>query len=92
MGLNIYKWLYTNLTPWIKRPWTFAIRDLWHRCEFVWIILLKATCVCLGHNFDWLTVLVVMCIFNIGFIFGHLFWGRKYIPLQGTEDEGDWDE
>lgn len=77
---NPYKW---GLWKWIGgRPWTFIIRDLWHRFEIVWIIGLVAVGVALGHNFDWIEVLKIMGIFTVGYIAGHLFWGKPYIPDQ----------
>ena len=87
--MNLYKELWSRIGG---RPWTYIIRDLWHKAEFVWIIILVAIGVTLGHHFDWITILEIMGVFTLGFIFGHLFWGRKYVPLQGTnsEDEGEW--
>ena len=75
-----YKKLW-SLTP-IGRPFTFWLRDLWHKFEIVWIIGLIAIGVWMGHNFEWLEVLKIMGIFTIGYIAGHLFWGRTYIPNQ----------
>ena len=77
--MNPYKMLWSHTTG---RPFTYMIRDLWHKAEFVWIIGLVAVGVWMGHNFDWIEVLKIMGIFTIGFIFGHFFWGRKYIPNQ----------
>jgi len=78
--MNFYKWIWSK-TP-INRPFTFWLRDLWHKGEFVWIITLVAVGVALGHNLDWIQVLIVMGIFTLGFTFGHLFWGKPYIPNQ----------
>ena len=73
---NPYKW---GLWYWIGgRPWTFILKDAWHKAEFVWIIGLIAVGVWLGHNFEWLRVLEIMGIFTIGYILGHLFWGKPY--------------
>lgn len=79
--MNFYKWLWSH-TP-INRPFTYWLRDLWHRFEFIWIIALVAIGVALGHNFNWIEVLKIMGIFTLGFIFGHLFWGTRYIESQG---------
>jgi len=80
---NPYKW---GIWIWLGgRPITYQLRDLWHKAEFVWIILLIACGVALGHAFDWITVLKIMGIFTLGFIFGHLFWGTKYIEDQPGE-------
>ena len=73
---NPYKW---GLWHWIGgRPLTYQLRDLWYRAEFVWIIGLIAVGVWMGHNLDWLEVLKWMAVFTIGYIAGHLFWGKKY--------------
>ncbi len=78
--MNLYKWIWSR-TP-INRPFTYWIRDLWHKAEFVWIIGLIAIGVWMGHNFNWIEVLKIMGIFTIGFTFGHFFWGKIYIPSQ----------
>lgn len=86
---NPYKW---GLWHWIGgRPWTFIIRDLWHKFEFVWIVGLVSLGVWLGHLFDWRTILIGWLVFSAGYIGGHLFWARPYIPGQGTDKEGQWD-
>lgn len=79
LGYGLYKKLWIFLGG---RPLTFQIRDLWHKAEFVWIIGLIAIGVWMGHNLAWIEVLKWMGVFTVGFTFGHLFWGRKYIPDQ----------
>ena len=85
--MNIKEWLKFN--PYKKlwsitsgRPFTYILRDVWHKAEFVWIIGLISIGVWMGHNFDWIEVLKIMSIFTMGFIFGHLFWGRDYVESQ----------
>ena len=83
------------MTDWYKelwskiggRPWTYILRDVYHKAEIVWILGLVAVGVVLGHNFDWGWVLGSMGVFTLGFIFGHLFWGKKYIENQQGYDE-----
>ena len=84
--MDIYKFFWKPF----GRPFTFMIRDCWHKIEFVWIIGLVAVGVCMGHHYDWITVLKVIGIFTVGFIFGHLLWGKSYIPGEGTDKEGEW--
>lgn len=79
---NIYKKLWSLVGG---RPWTYITRDLWHKAEFVWIVGLIAIGVWMGHHLDWLEVLKILGVFTIGFIFGHFFWGKKYIPNQQGE-------
>ncbi len=79
LGYNPYKKLWSLIGG---RPWTYITRDLWHKAEFVWIIGLIAIGVWMGHNLNWLEVLKIVGVFTVGFIFGHFFWGKKYIPEQ----------
>lgn len=81
--VNIYKWIWSH-TP-IKRPFTYWLRDLYHKAEFVWIMGLIAIGVVIGHHFDWIAVLIGMGIFTIGYTGGHLFWGSPYIEDQPGE-------
>ena len=77
---NPYKW---GLWRWIGgRPWTFIIRDLYHELEWFWIIALISVGVWLGHHFEWIEVLKYLGVFTVGYIAGHLFWGRRYIENQ----------
>lgn len=82
LGYNLYKKLWSI---WPGRPFTYLLRDLYHKFEFVWIIGLVAIGVALGHHFNWIEVLKIMGIFTIGYIGGHLFWAKKYIPNQKGE-------
>lgn len=77
--MNMYKALWSRIGG---RPFTYILRDIWHKAEFVWIIGLIAIGVTLGHNFDWIKVLEILGIFTIGYIAGHLFWGRRWIENQ----------
>lgn len=81
--MDIYKWIWSH-TP-INRPFTYALRDLWYKAEFVWIMFLIALGVILGHHYDWLTILKIMAVFTFGYIGGHLFWGKEYIENQEGE-------
>jgi len=74
--MNPYEWIWSR-TP-INRPFTYALRDAYHRCEFVWIVGLIAVGVAIGHHFDWLETLKILGLFTIGFIAGHLFWGKEW--------------
>ena len=84
--MNWKEWLsydpYKKLWFWAGRPFTYILRDLWYKAEFVWIVALIAVGVWMGHHLDWIEVLKVMGIFTLGFIFGHLMWGKDYIENQ----------
>ena len=73
---NFYKKIW-SLTP-INRPFTYWLRDLWHKFEFVWIVGLVSLGVWLGHNFDWRAILIGWLVFSTGYIGGHLFWGQDW--------------
>ena len=83
LGYNLYKKLW-SLTP-INRPFTFWLRDLWHKSEFIWIVGLVSLGVWLGHNFEWRVILSGWLIFSLGYLVGHLFWGKEYIPDEKGE-------
>ena len=84
--MNWQKWLKYN--PYKKlwsliggRPWTYILRDIWHKYEFIWIVGLVSLGVWLGHHFEWKSILIGWLIFSAGYIGGHLFWDN-YIPGQ----------
>ena len=63
------------------RPWTYILRDTWHRLEGLWIIGLVAIGVLLGRWF-WNLIFWFLLVFALGYIAGHLFWGKEYTPDQ----------
>ncbi len=78
--LNIfdYEWWWSKLGG---RPWTYIIRDTWHKLEGLWIIGLVAIGALLGH-WLWDLIFWFLLVFALGYIAGHLFWGKEYIPGQ----------
>lgn len=83
---NIYQWLWTRIGG---RQWTFIMRDIWHKYEYVCIVVLVSLGVWLGHNYDWRIILVGWLIFSLGHLSGHLFWGKDYIPNQRERQDND---
>jgi hypothetical protein len=79
---NPYKWLWSRIGG---RPWTYILRDLWYKCEFLWIVIILSAGVALGHHYDWVEVLKTVAIFSVGYLFGHLFWGSEYKENQQGE-------
>jgi len=67
------------------RPWTYILRDIWHKYEGLCIIALVAVGAVLGY-WLWPFVFWLLLVFALGYIAGHLFWGTKYIPDQQGED------
>lgn len=82
MNILSYKWWWTRIG---SRPWTYILRDIWHKYEGLSIIALVATGATASHFWGLKAVLIGLAIFTIGYIAGHLFWGRKYIPGQGRD-------
>ncbi|MDD4873405.1 MAG: hypothetical protein PHE15_00280 [Dehalococcoidales bacterium] len=76
---NPYKWLWSRIGG---RPWTYILRDIWHKYELVWIAVIFTGGVLLGHYCGFKTVLTIGLSFLIGYLFGHLFWGSEYIENQ----------
>lgn len=82
-GMDIYKRFWARIGG---RPWTFIIRDWWHNYEGLWIIALVA-CGAIAHrHFGLVDTLIALGIFALGYIGGHLFWGKKYIPNQDKKE------
>ena len=81
---RFYRWLWSHVGG---RPWTYILRDFWHKGEFFWINALISVGVWAGHHYQWRTVLLGLFLFSMGYLFGHLFWGTEYIPDQPGEPE-----
>lgn len=79
MTINVYKAFWSRIGG---RPWTYILRDAWHKLEGLWIIGLVAVGAVMGH-WLWESVFGLLVVFALGYVAGHLFWGRKYIPNQG---------
>ena len=80
---NLYKILWKRIGG---RPWTYILRDAWHKVEGLWIIGLIIIGAMLGR-FWWNMIFWFLLIFAIGYIAGHLFWGKDYIPGQRASDK-----
>ncbi|ACZ61458.1 MAG: hypothetical protein QQM50_04215 [Dehalococcoides mccartyi] len=76
--MNLYRELWSRIGG---RPWTYILRDLWHKYEGLCILALVAGGAFLGH-WLWHSVLWYLLNFTFGYIAGHLFWGKDYIPDQ----------
>jgi len=83
---KIYRSLWSKLGG---RPWTYIIRDAWNDWEFFWIVGLVSLGIWLGHVFSWKSILIGWLVFALGYIAGHLFWGKEYIPDQGLNQMKD---
>jgi len=79
---NLYKALWSRIGG---RPWTYILRDLWHKYEGLCIIALVVAGSLLGH-WLWPLVFWLLLAFAGGYLAGHLFWGKEYIPDQQAEE------
>ena len=80
--MNLYKMLWSKIGG---RPWTFIIRDIYHKLEYLVLVGLFVGGFALGMSglVSWKWMLVIMGAYTIGYIHGHFFWGREYQPDQG---------
>lgn len=78
MIAKVYKTLWSKIGG---RPWTFILRDIWHKYEGLCIIALIILGAALGR-WLWPLVFWLLLVFAFGYIAGHLFWGKEYIPSQ----------
>ena len=69
------------------RPWTYILRDTWHRLEGLWILGLIACGAVCGRQLGLKQTLIGLAVFTVGYIFGHLFWGTRYVPGQRAPEK-----
>ncbi len=83
--MDIYKSLWARLGG---RPWTYIARDIYHRLEYFVLVSLLAGGYAIGRNgmVSWRWFLVIMAAYTCGYIHGHFFWGKDYVPNQTAEE------
>jgi hypothetical protein len=69
------------------RPWTYILRDMWHKLEGLWIIGLVSIGALLGH-WLWHLIFWFLLVFALGYIAGHLFWEKSTFRDNVTKDRG----
>jgi len=79
---NSYRWWWRRIGG---RKWTFIMRDTWHKYEGLCIIGLVAIGAVLGL-WLWELIFWFLLVFALGYIAGHLFWGKDYIPNQDANN------
>lgn len=84
MNIFSYKWWYSRIGG---RPWTFISRDFYHKMEYLVLVSIFTGGYFVGGSelvsLKWF--IIIMAVYTIGFIHGHFFWGKSYIPGE-TED------
>jgi len=83
--MSLYKALWSRIGG---RPWTYILRDTWHKFEGLWIVSLVAVGALIGH-WLWDLIFWFLLVFAVGYTAGHLFWGKEYIPGQRVKEEKD---
>lgn len=79
--MNIYKAIWSVIGG---RPWSYILRDIWHKYEGLCILFMIGVGAVLGH-WLWQSIWWLLLTFTLGYIAGHLFWGKDYIPDQKGE-------
>ncbi len=74
-----YKWLWSRIGG---RPWTYITRDSYHELPLVWICSLLAIGSVIGWHFGMIAFLKFIRILLLGVLFGHFFWGSRWIRDQ----------
>jgi len=87
---SIYKKLWSLVGG---RPWTYIYRDLWHKYEFLpqaqWFFMGVLILYASEHwiEMSWIKACIIFwVVYSLGYINGHFFWGRKYIPDQKGDE------
>ena len=82
--MNLYKAIWSKIGG---RPWTYIARDIYHRFEYLILVSLFIGGYALGNSglTNWKWFLAIMGAYTIGYIHGHFFWGKEYIPRQQGE-------
>lgn len=79
MNIFSYKWWWSRIGG---RPWTYILRDVWHKYEFIPIFVLMSAGGLIVYLWGLALLFIILAILFIGYIIGHLFWGKKYIEGQ----------
>lgn len=88
-GFNFYGiiWYYSEffLAPEDRRPFTYILRDFWHKSPVLCTLILASLFYSLGRW--WIPVspiifITVLVALLAGILIGHLGWGTEYVPGQ----------
>lgn len=94
--MNLYKWLYTYLTPWLKRPWTYVRRDFYHALPLINIGFFFWVGLSCGLYYPrivewivaapWNPLIFTAIVWFIGALQSHFFWTTKWIKGQKGDE------
>jgi hypothetical protein len=87
-----YWWFWFHTEFWIanklkRRPYTFMMRDFWHRHEFWGWLIFAAVTGLIVWGVYWSLWFLILFAFHWA-LFAHLRWGSKYI--QGEQEEPEY--
>ncbi len=86
--MDIYRALWSRVGG---RPWTYIARDIYHKFEYFVLVGLMLAGYGLGKSnlVNWKWFAALMSAYTCGYIHGHFFWGKDYIPGQKEMDGDD---
>lgn len=87
----LQRWYYRLWSKYGGRYWTYIARDFVHRYVWVFLLICLGVGVLLGHFLPFWLASLIIGVLAIGIVLGHLFFTR-YIPNQGTDTEGQWND
>ena len=79
--MDLYRMLWSRIGG---RPWTYIARDVYHKVEYLVLVTLLVAGYTIGETglVSWKLFVVIMTTYTIGYIHGHFFWGKEYVPNQ----------
>jgi len=66
------------------RPWTYILRDIYHEAEWLVQTLFFAIGAAGAYHFPWYVLAAAWSLYTAGYVSGHLFWGTRWRPGQGS--------
>jgi len=79
---NSYRWWWSRIGG---RKWTWIVRDARQKYPTPWMLGVMVVSAVIGHYFWSWWLLAAFGVLLIGILWGHLWFGTKYIPNQGAD-------
>lgn len=80
---NSYRWWWSRIGG---RQWVYIIRDARQKYPTPWMLGVMVISATIGHYFWSWGLLMAFGVLLLGILWGHLWFGSKYIPDQGKEN------
>jgi hypothetical protein len=83
--MDLYRELWSRFGG---RPWTYIARDIYHKVEYLVLVTVLLAGYVIGRNemVSWRWFLALLGAYSCGYIHGHFFWGKEYVPGQKAEE------